>query len=226
MVAARAEFLGHGHFRSLEDPLADAAASAVGAADGCVIDVGAGTGEHLAAVLERIPDRTGLALDISKHAARRAARAHPRIGAVVCDAWGALPVRDGVAAAVMCVFAPRNAAEFARVLAPSGALVVATPTPRHLEELVVPLGLVSVDPRKEERLETALGSHFGRSATQLVERELLLARADAIAVALMGPSAFHLRESEIAMRVGALAEPITVSLSVIVSVWKPIGVPA
>lgn len=219
MVAARAAFLGGRHFGPLDEALAGVVASAV-APDGCVIDIGAGTGEHLAAVLERLPGRTGLALDISKHAAKRAARAHPRIGAVVCDAWGALPVCDGVAAAVMCVFAPRNAAEFARVLAPGGALVVATPTARHLEELVAPLGLVSVDPRKEERLDAALGGHFVRHDTQVVEREMRLSRADVRAVALMGPSAHHVHAEDAEMRVASLAEPVATTLSVNVSTWR------
>lgn len=221
MVGARSAFLARGHFKPLDEALAEEVASAAGDTEGCVIDVGAGTGEHLTAVLERLPGRTGLALDISKHAARRAARAHPRIGAVVCDAWGALPVRDCVAAAVMCVFAPRNAAEFARVLVPGGALVVVTPTERHLQEIVGPLGLVSVDPRKEERLEAALGGHFERAAARRVEREMRLSRAEVLAVALMGPSAHHLRADETESQVASLPEPIAVSLSVSVSTWRP-----
>ena len=57
--------------------------------------LGAGTGHHLAAVLDRVPGRLGLALDASAAALRRAARAHPRMAAVGCDAWRALPVRSG-----------------------------------------------------------------------------------------------------------------------------------
>ncbi len=223
MVEARMAFLARGHFRTLDDTLADAVAAVVDGTEGCVIDVGAGTGEHLAAVLERLPGRAGLALDISKHAARRAARAHPRIGAVVCDAWGTLPVRDGVAAAVMCVFAPRNAPEFARVLARGGGLVVVTPTPLHLEELVAPLGLVSVDPRKEERLEASLGGHFERRATRVVECRMSLSRADALAAALMGPSAHHMLPGEAESRVADLPEPVAVTLSVSVSMWSIAG---
>src|SRR4051812_16813967 len=81
MVAARAAFLGAGHFAPLAGLVAErAAARAVG--EGCVLDAGAGTGHYLAAVLDRLPERPGVALDISKHALRRAARAHPRAGAL------------------------------------------------------------------------------------------------------------------------------------------------
>ncbi len=51
-------------------------------------------------------------------------------------------MRDAVAALVLNVFAPRNGAETTRVLAPGGLLAVVTPTERHLEELVGPLGLL------------------------------------------------------------------------------------
>lgn len=223
MVAARVDFLARGHFAALDEALAEAAARAAADVVGCVVDVGAGTGEHLAAVLERLPERTGLALDISKHAARRAARAHDRIGAVVCDAWAALPLRDGVAAAVMSVFSPRNAAEFARVLAPNGALIVAAPNPEHLAGLVGPLGMVSVDERKEERLEATLGGHFHRAEGTLVVRELQLSRDDALAAAFMGPSAHHLDPDETVRRLVALGEPVAVTVSVTVSTWRQKG---
>ena len=93
----------------------------------------------------------------------------------MCDVWRALPVRDGVAAAVLCVFAPRNPAEMRRISAPGGRIVVVTPTARHLAEIVGPLGLVSVDAHKEERLEAALGAPVQE---ELVERTLQLSRED------------------------------------------------
>jgi 23S rRNA (guanine745-N1)-methyltransferase len=220
MVAARSAFLSAGHFAPLSAALADVTERAVASTPGCVVDAGAGTGEYLAEVLDRLPGRSGLALDISKYAARRAARAHPRIGAIVCDAWGALPVRDSVAAAVLSIFAPRNPAEFARILVPGGVLIVAAPTPRHLQELIAPLGMVSVDPRKEERLEGALSGHFAREGAQTVERMLAMSRADALSAARMGPSAYHVEVGESQRRAAALTEPVEATLSVIVSVWR------
>lgn len=220
MVAARAAFLARGHFSVVDEALVDAVSRATAGVDGCILDVGAGTGEHLAAVLDRVPGRIGLALDLSKHAARRAAHVHERVGAVVCDAWGRLPVRDGAAVAVMSVFAPRNAAEFARVLVPGGVLVVVAPTVAHLAELVAALGMVRVDPQKEERLEAALGSRFHRTRSTLVERELQLSHEDVLAAALMGPSAHHLSAAEVEARILGLDEPVVARLSVNVSTWS------
>ena len=190
MVAAREAFLGAGHFEPLAEALG-AEADRAGLPDGCVVDLGAGTGWYLARVLDRLPGRVGLALDLSKHALRRAARAHPRIGAAACDAWRDLPVRDSVAALVLSVCAPRNGAEIARVLRPDGALVVVTPTERHLAELVSTLGLLTVDERKRERLAAGLDPHL--ELERRVEREwsLRLAPADVANAVAMGPSARH-----------------------------------
>jgi hypothetical protein len=55
MVAARDAFLSAGHFAGLAAALAEA--SAASRWEGCVADVGAGTGYYLAAVLDRLPGR-------------------------------------------------------------------------------------------------------------------------------------------------------------------------
>jgi len=179
MVAAREAFLGAGHF----DVIAEAVRTAAGEGDGCVVEVGAGTGYYLDRARA---GRDGVALDSSRYAARRAARAG--LGAVVCDVWRPWPLRDAVAAAVLCVFAPRNASEMRRVLAPGGVIVVVTPTPRHLAELVRPLGLVRVDERKPERLSAALGEPVRERE---IEAELDLSRDDVAALIAMGPNAHH-----------------------------------
>jgi 23S rRNA (guanine745-N1)-methyltransferase len=223
MVAAREAFLGAGHFEPLAEALAGEAGRALGGEaralrgeaapalggaagrspvvepappPGCVIDLGAGTGWYLVRVLDRLPGRTGLALDLSKHALRRAARAHERIAAVACDAWRPLPVRDDVAALVLSVFAPRNGPEIARVLRPGGALLVVTPTGRHLTELVERLGLLTVDERKEERLAATLDAHLDLERRTEHEWSLDLAATDVANAVAMGPSARHAARAE------------------------------
>lgn len=223
MVAARSAFLSAGHYEPLVSAVAAVSANAIDEVPGCVADCGAGTGEYLAAVLEALPGRQGLALDISKFAARIAARVHPRAGAVVCDTWAGLPLRDDVAALVLCIFAPRNAEEFARVLAPGGALVTVTPTAGHLAELIAPLGLLAVDSRKEERLESSLGGHFVREAEQSVEVAMTLSQQDAVTLALMGPAARHATREELEERARRLPAGVHATLSATVSTWRVLG---
>jgi 23S rRNA (guanine745-N1)-methyltransferase len=219
MLDARAAFLAAGHFAPLTLAIAGAVADAARGVDGVIVDVGAGIGHYLAAALEALPGRTGVALDLSTHAARRSARVSPDVVSVVCDAWTGLPVSDGAAAVVMNVFAPRNPAEFARILNVRGALVTATPRREHLSELVESLGLVTVEPDKDERLETALGGYFRRHSVRAVTTTLALSRADAAAIVLMGPSARHIDSPELASALRGLPEPVPATLAVNVTTW-------
>src|SRR3954452_6208981 len=156
MVADRAAFLAAGHYDFIAQALADAAEGDF------VLDAGTGTGNYLARVLDALPGAAGLGLDVAKPALRRAARAHPRAAAVLADLWRPLPIRSGAASAVLTVFAPRNGPEFHRILAADGVLVVVTPAPEHLHELVTAHGLIRVDPDKAARVDNALGDHFAR----------------------------------------------------------------
>ena len=133
-----------------------------------VLDCGAGTGYYAARLLNEDHDRRALALDVSVAAIRRAARAHERMAAVVADAWRPLPIADGVVDVIVSVFAPRNPAEFHRVLAPGGSLITVVPWPEHLVELRRPLGLLDVEPAKTDRLDTSLAGFFRRDATHPV----------------------------------------------------------
>lgn len=215
MVGARERFLGAGHFDALADSLAaEAERTLAGGPAGAVLDLGAGTGFHLSRVLERLPGRAGLALDLSKHALRRAARAHERIGAVAADAWRPLPLHDEAVALALCVFAPRDGAELARVLEPGGALIVVVPGERHLAELVETLGLLSVDERKRERLAAKLDPHFGPANVSAIEWSLELSRAAVRDAVAMGPSADHADHEALAAAVAALPEPVAVTASV------------
>ena len=159
MVDARAAFLASGRYDALLQTLVNRAAAAVGHPP-AILELGAGPGSYLAAIVDGIPGARGIALDLSRAAGRRAARAHPRVGAVVADGRLALPVQSGVIDLALSVFAPRNAAELRRILRPVGTLLVVTPTDRHLAEIVGPLNLLGVDPCKSQRLDEQLGPYF------------------------------------------------------------------
>jgi 23S rRNA (guanine745-N1)-methyltransferase len=186
MVAARERVLDSGAY----DPVATALDAAVGAAE-VLLDAGAGPGWYLQRLLDARPAARGLALDVSVPAVRRAARRHARLGAVVADTWRRLPVRDGVADAVITVFAPRNAAEFARVLRADGRLVVVAAEPDHLAELRDRFGLLGVEEDKQQRLEAALAGAFVVTSAERVSFPLTLSPEAAVDLVGMGPNAFH-----------------------------------
>ena len=220
MVAARQDFLGAGHY----EPIRQAVAAAVRA--GPVVEIGSGTGYYLAGVVQGLPGRAGapagvgIALDASRYAARRAAAAHPQIGSVVADAWSRLPIGDGVVGTVLSVFAPRNPDEIIRVLTVGGRLVAVTPEPGHLAELRGPLGLLTVDPGKPERLDQAFTGRLQTADRHSVVRDLQLSRSDVLALVRMGPSARHLQPDQLAAAVSALPEITAVTLAITVSVLE------
>ena len=198
MVAERAAFLGAGHYDGIAEMVAGVAADSAAAAPdaGCVLDLGAGTGYYLARVLNAV-DQPGIALDVSKHAARLAARAHPRIGAVVADAWAGLPVRGRAASVVLNVFAPRNPREMRRVLHPDGRAVVVVPEPDHLGELIAEYGLMAVDDRKPERLREQFADRFTVEGEHTYRATPALSAAEVSQVIGMGPNAWHERAKEV-----------------------------
>ncbi|WP_435586653.1 putative RNA methyltransferase [Micromonospora aurantiaca (nom. illeg.)] len=222
MVAARAGFLAAGHYDAVAAALATTAVRVAGVDPyPLVVDAGAGTGHYLAAVLAALPDAAGLALDVSKPALRRAARAHPRAAAALADTWQRLPLADRSTAVLLNVFAPRNGPEFHRVLDPGGALLVVTPAADHLTELVDALDLLRVDPDKADRVAGSLGAHFAEESATGHRARLALTRAEVTTLVGMGPSAWHADPQRLAARVAALPEPVPVTLSVRLGVHRP-----
>ena len=79
-----------------------------------------------------------------------------------------------------------------------------TPEPGHLGELVSELDLISVDARKQERLDDQLGPSFTTLRERRLDFGLALSRAEAEALVCMGPSARHVSAETVRER---LAEP-------------------
>ena len=205
MLAARDAFQQAGHFAPIADAVTDAVLdTAVDTAAARIAEVGAGTGYYLAEILNAIPDAVAVGLDIAKPAARRCAKAHPRAIAVIADTWRGIPIQTGVLTHVLSIFAPRNASETHRVLVEDGTFIVVTPTPRHLAELVGPLGMVSVDADKPRRLADSPTTGFDRLDRTTVEYRMPLTHDDIEHVVAMGPSAFHHTALERAARIATL----------------------
>lgn len=215
MVAARARFLASPHFEPLVEALVAEAVDlkAADAPEGAVVDLGCGTGYYLAAVLDALPGRVGIGVDNSKFAARRAARCHERASAIVADIWDQVPLKDGSAALMLNVFAPRNGEEMRRILAPGGRLVVVTPEADHLGELIERFQMISVDPDKEDRLERSLGPLAGRSESRVLRWTMGLGASEVRDLVQMGPSADRMQEADMDQEIERLGDGMNVTAS-------------
>ncbi len=211
MLRARAEFLEAGHLDPVADAVADAAAA--GATGGPIAEVGSGTGHYLRRAHERAGGAgCAIGLDLSKHAADIAARANGGLLFVVADAVAGMPLLGGSVDALLSVFAPRPAAECARVLAPGGLLVACFANPGHLAALRRDWGLISIRPDKLGALEDRLADDFELSSSAELEYSAQLPPRDVQRLIAMGPSARHgARAPEVDRPVGAEVS-VTVAL--------------
>lgn len=249
MVEARAQFLAAGHYRPIADAvtaavladpltrseLASPAGSGVSpltrseraspAGSGgnpdrpVVVEIGAGIGWYLGRLLADLGSGTGIALDSSKPAAKRAAKV-PGVLSIVADAWSALPLLDGSVDIVSSIFAPRDGAEVVRVLRPGGLFVAVTPLPEHLLELREVLAMLTVDEGKADRLAASLPEELTEVGRDETRFPLQLDRAAAAALVRMGPAARHLSPEQIAGRAAALPESAVATAAVTVQVFR------
>jgi 23S rRNA (guanine745-N1)-methyltransferase len=222
MLVARRRFLGRGHFEPLAATLTELVREGIGG-DGpagdeglCAVEIGSGTGYHLARVEEATRaagvELSWFGIDASKEAARLAARdlAGRGLNFVVADVWNRVPLASGRALAILCVLAPRNPPEFTRLLHPAGIVVVAVPVPGHLAELRDAFNLLGIHPGKEEALLEGLqGFEVARRVP--LRFSMHLTAADVEDLVRMGPSARHIAPETIAQRAGSAAGVVTAS---------------
>lgn len=217
MVASREAFLSRGHFSAFVEAVTQAVDGALEDSVGSgeeptVLEVGAGTGYYLAHTLDTIEGSRGVGIDIAVPAAKQLAKAHPRIGAVVADVWEGLPIRTESIDVITVIFAPRNSAEFARVLRDGGETIVLTPQEGHLDELREPLGILGVEPGKLERMiEQAEGYLTLISEPETLEIPMELDRESIAAQVGMSPSARHIEPDVLAQRVDTLPATMKVT---------------
>lgn len=218
MIADRETFLSGGHFAPFVEAVTEHVQDVVdqaGLSDDAqpvVCEIGAGTGYYLSHTLDSVAGSRGIGIDVSVHAAKRLAKCHPRVGAVIADAWARLPIADNSVDAITVIFAPRNAAEFARILKPKGQVIVLTADTGHLAELREPLGIIDVEAGKVDRMiEQAAGHLKPVGERDLVEFEMLLDQKSIASQIGMSPSVRHIKPEALAERIAALPEQMKVT---------------
>jgi 23S rRNA (guanine745-N1)-methyltransferase len=203
MVTRRLAFLEAGHYRPAASRIARHAAAHLERLERSrppvILDAGCGPGWYLSEVVDRLGGRTVRAVgtDVSKEAIRSAARRHPEHCFLIADTNVLLPLPDRSVSVLIDVFAPRNRAEFRRVLADDGLLIVAIPTPRHLRELPGGVRPLDVQPDKRPATLRALGPTFELELADQVTIALALSPEEVADLVLMGPGAHHLPSERI-----------------------------
>ncbi len=214
MARARRRFLGRGHYDPLADRVRDRVLDHVNAevAAPAVAEAGCGEGFYIGAVAAALPEGSDLlGFDVSRDALRLAAPAHPRVTFAINDVKHRLCLADDSLDALLDVFAPRNAGEFARVLRPEGLLVVVIPGDDHLAQLRRRLPLLDIQPEKRERTLERLAPSFEPAWEEVLEYDAELPGEDVADLVRMTPSAHHLGDDAPATL--ERVSPLTVTLS-------------
>jgi 23S rRNA (guanine745-N1)-methyltransferase len=168
MLVARREFLQHGYFNFLFTQLVHAARKILSQASdpASVLDIACGEGAligYLRTELTQLSTEHAAALrfyaiDVSKDALKMAARMHKGCQFALANVHQRIPLVDRSIALITAVCAPRNFAEFSRVLTNNGKVMIAIPTPRHLNQLRSFTKLLEIEEEKELKIiESAKG---------------------------------------------------------------------
>ncbi|HEX7119866.1 MAG TPA: hypothetical protein VF212_13830 [Longimicrobiales bacterium] len=154
-------------------------------------------------------------LDVSRDALRRAARAYPAVRFFRNDVKHRICLADASVDVLLDVFAPRNPAEFARVVRRRGLLLVAIPNERHLAELRTELPLLGIEPDKRERVAAQLGAAFRSVGEDVLEYRTEMTGDDVADLLRMTPNYWHLGEAELARAAELPPRAVTVAVTVL-----------
>jgi len=207
MLLARRSFLDRGHYRSLVNTIGALTLEHFAEMtrgdfpiDRCgILDIGCGEGYYLDGLRDYInhANVTYLGMDIAKDAVRLAAKRRNDLHVAVADINAPLPFADRSMGVLLNIFAPHHPREFARILAPAGALIVVIPTPSHLSHLRAALPLLGIEEEKQRRTIARFSGFFEIETVTTVEYEIFLSNAELLDLVRMTPSERHLTPSAI-----------------------------
>jgi 23S rRNA (guanine745-N1)-methyltransferase len=194
MLQARRRFLEAGHYAPLTQAVNETVAKwLTGQTAITVADAGCGEGYYLGQLQRTWPDETSyfFGVDVSKTAVQMAAKHYPNAQFVVADVWQRLPFSNASIGALLNLFAPRNPAEFARVLAPNGILLIVIPQPHHLQQLRDRLELLDIEAEKQQKVVAQLADKFALQAIQPITFEMKLDKPALADLVQMTPNYWH-----------------------------------
>lgn len=194
MALSRRAFLGKGYYEPLSDRIAALAGVRESETAGTgVLDAGCGEGYYLHRLTHALPaggDSYGL--DISKEAIKLGAARYKDSQFLVASIHQKLPFASSSLALVLNIFAPRNPAEFARVLRPGGRALLVVPAEGHLAALHDALHLPRIDGDKERRAIAEFDGALVPRHSETIRYRWLLPSEDVLHLVQMTPTFWHL----------------------------------
>jgi 23S rRNA (guanine745-N1)-methyltransferase len=196
MLTARRSFLDRGFYEPLSDRINQMASQylATSASPITILDAGCGEGYYLGRLQQFLADHSlqCVGLDISKEAIRLAARRYKQACFVVANLKERLVLADSALHLILNIFAPRNPAEFARVLVSGSLLLVVIPASEHLLQLRSSLHLLNIEEHKQEKIREQFAADFDFVTSSDLNYVLHLKHDEIMQVVMMTPNYWHL----------------------------------
>lgn len=203
MLLARRQFLEAGYYQPLSSLINHkvleylTSKMALGQDKLRILDAGCGEG-YYTGQLQTAATQANLAaqldffgMDASKEGIKLAAKHYRAITFIVGDINQQWPFADNSLAVLLNIFAPRNTAEFKRVLAANGLLLIVIPEADHLVELRSAFNLLSIEENKEIKLLEKFGEDFQLTDAAQLKYELKLNRTEVANLITMTPNYHH-----------------------------------
>ncbi len=208
MLQARRDFLERGHYQPLADALNDIITNYLHTQEQAtgvlphlnLLDVGCGEGYYVGHIQQHLnkalpnAEYCMIGLDISKDAMRMAAKRYQQAHFVVANLKERLVFANDSLHILLNIFAPRNVAEFARVLMLGGIAIVVLPTPTHLEQLRSTLHLLQIEEHKQQKVIDQFASHFTLLHTKDISYQLPLNQSEIEHAVMMTPNSWHITD--------------------------------
>lgn len=204
MLVARRTFLERGHYLPLSraiNELIYTYQSAKWPGQVNILDAGCGEGYYLGQLQSYLTEHPGstsytyTGIDIARDAARMAARRYQSACFVVANLKERLTFADQTLHIILNIFAPRNAEEFARILAPHGLLLVVIPAPTHLHQLRSTLHLLNIEENKEQHVIEQYTDRFSLLASREISYTLNLQQSEIDLAVTMTPNYWHISDA-------------------------------
>jgi 23S rRNA (guanine745-N1)-methyltransferase len=205
MLQARRNFLDRGHYGLLSDAINervyDHLVDNLGRRDesfpAYVAEIGCGEGYYVGRLKHHLDSQLDIhyfGMDISKDAAGLASKRYKDIRFIVASTKQKILFANDSIQVLLNIFAPRNAAEFDRVMAKAGILIVVIPNPDHLADLPSSLMRLGIEPDKERRVVEQFAGMFRLAEKQTIEYEMYLNGGELLDLMRMTPHYWHMAE--------------------------------
>ncbi|WP_414827539.1 putative RNA methyltransferase [Alteromonas sp. H39] len=217
MLRARREFHQRQSYQPLMEALTDLISNAHSETQIRLYDAGCGEGAYLRNISENLALQgksvTAAGSDIAKLAVEMAAKQAKTHQYVVASSHQ-LPLEDEAVDAIMQIFAPGDASEYARVLSSRGTLLTVSPGPEHLFELKQHI----YDSPERHVAPDAVLPHFTLQHSRQITFTLNFENPEHVSELIaMTPFSWKLDEERKAMIRGALT---SVTADFICQVWR------